>query len=200
MDAATRGRIFEPFFTTKGKGKGTGLGLSTVYGIVKQSGGYVWAYSELGVGTTFKIYLPRVALPAEAPSPAPVAAPSEPPTETILVVEDQEAAGEMIVEILRGEGYRVLSAADGVAAQDLLRRSRRGPPPPHGRRDAEVSGTDLARALAAEQPGMRVLYMSGYASDVITHHGVLDEGICFLQKPFTPAALSARVRQVLDKP
>ena len=200
MDAATQARIFEPFFTTKGKGKGTGLGLSTVYGIVKQSGGYVWAYSELGVGTTFKIYLPRVAEPVEAPGPAPVAAPREPPTETILVVEDQEAACEMIVEILRGEGYRVLAAADGVAAQDLLRRS---PEEVHLLLTdvvmPRISGTDLARALATEQPGMRVLYMSGYTSDVITHHGVLDEGISFLQKPFTPAALSARVRQVLDR-
>jgi len=198
MDPATQARIFEPFFTTKGKAKGTGLGLSTVYGIVKQSGGYVWVYSEVGVGTTFKIYLPRVDETPAAPGPARGETTHEPATQTILVVEDQEAAREMIVEILRGEGYRILAAADGAAAQEILRRS---PEEVHLLLTdvvmPKISGTDLARALAAEQPAMRVLYMSGYTNEVITHHGVLNEGVSFLQKPFTPAALSARVRQVL---
>jgi two-component system cell cycle sensor histidine kinase/response regulator CckA len=197
MDRATQSRIFEPFFTTKAKGKGTGLGLSTVYGIVKQSGGYIWVYSEPGVGTTFKVYLPRV--DAEVASPEPPVPGHGAVTETILVVEDQEAGREMIAEILGAEGYRILAAGDGSEAQELVRRSPE-------RIDLlltdvvmpRMSGNDLARALAAQHPEMRVLYMSGYTSDVISHHGVLDEGVMFLQKPFTPAALSKRVRQALD--
>jgi PAS domain S-box-containing protein len=200
MDAATQARIFEPFFTTKGKGKGTGLGLSTVYGIVKQSGGYVWVYSERGVGTTFKIYLPRVDEATEAPATARRQAAPAPATETILVVEDQEAACEMIVEILREEGYRVLAAGDGIQAQELLRRS----PETIDLLLTDVvmpkmSGTDLARALAEGQPRMRVLYMSGYTDEVITHHGVLNPGVSFLQKPFTTAALADRVREALGR-
>jgi PAS domain S-box-containing protein len=198
MDAATQARIFEPFFTTKDQAKGTGLGLSTVYGIVKQSGGYVWVYSEPGVGTTFKIYLPRVDAHVVDPGPSPRAG-GRPATETILVVEDQTSGREMIAEVLAAEGYRVLSAADGNEARELMRRSPE-------RIDLlltdvvmpRMGGNDLARALAIDQPKMRVLYMSGYTSDVITHHGVLDEGVSFLQKPFAPARLSERVRQILD--
>ena len=200
MDATTQARIFEPFFTTKGKGKGTGLGLSTVYGIVKQSGGYIWVYSEQGMGTTFKIYLPRVDEPPEAPEVATGQAARAPATETILVVEDQEAACEMIVEILREEGYRVLAASDGIQAQEVLRRS----PETVDLLLTDVvmpkmSGTDLARALAESQPRMRVLYMSGYTDEVITHHGVLNPGVSFLQKPFTTAALADRVRKALGR-
>jgi two-component system, cell cycle sensor histidine kinase and response regulator CckA len=197
MDPATQARIFEPFFTTKAKGKGTGLGLSTVYGIVKQSGGYVWVYSEPGLGTTFNIYLPRV--DAQVASREPAARKEGAITETILVVEDQDAGREMITEILGAEGYRIMAAADGNEAQELARRSPE-------RIDLlltdvvmpKMSGNDLARALTAHHPDMRVLYMSGYTSEMISHHGVLDEGILFLQKPFTPGALSKRVRQVLD--
>ena len=198
MDPATQARIFEPFFTTKGKGKGTGLGLSTVYGIVKQSGGYIWVYSEPGVGTSFKIYLPRVDAQVRAPEPVAAVA-GHAATETILVVEDQEAGREMITEILGAEGYRILAAGDGNEAQELLRRSPE-------KVDLlltdvvmpKMSGNDLARALATHQPHMRVLYMSGYTSEVISHHGVLDEGVSFLQKPFFPATLVMRVRRVLD--
>jgi PAS domain S-box-containing protein len=198
MDPATQARIFEPFFTTKPKGKGTGLGLSTVYGIVKQSGGYIWVYSEQGVGTTFKVYLPRVDAPVKSPEPA-ARATVRPAIETILIVEDQEAGREMITEILSAEGYRILSAGDGNEAQEVVRRSP-------GKIDLlltdvvmpKMSGNDLARALALHQPEMRVLYMSGYTTEVVTHHGVLDEGVSFLQKPFSPATLSTRVRQVLD--
>ncbi len=195
-----RRRIFEPFFTTKGKGKGTGLGLSTVYGIVKQSGGYIWVYSELGMGTTFKIYLPRVDEPPEAPEVAKRQAARTRASETILVVEDQEAACEMIVEILREEGYRVLAASDGIQAQEVLRRA----PETVDLLLTDVvmpkmSGTDLARALAPSQPRMRVLYMSGYTDEVITHHGVLNTGVSFLQKPFTTAALADRVREALGR-
>ena len=199
MDAATQARIFEPFFTTKGVGKGTGLGLAMVYGIVKQSGGYIWVNSEPGHGTTFKIYLPRV--DEEARLLRPEAAAMEMPrgSETVLLVEDEAAVRQMSREILEMCGYRVTEAADGNEAMALCERD-------DGAFDLlitdvvmpRMSGTELARRLAVARPEMRVLYMSGYTDQTIVRHGVLEDGTNFIQKPFSPDALARKAREVLD--
>jgi two-component system cell cycle sensor histidine kinase/response regulator CckA len=198
MDESTRARIFEPFFTTKPEGKGTGLGLATVYGIVKQSGGYIWAYSEVGYGTTFHVYLPRVedAVSVESLRAAPRRRVA---TETILVVEDERAARELVAEILRAEGYMVLLAADGQEAVDMAAQSTVAP-------DLlltdvilpKISGRLAAERIRAIHPRVKVLYMSGYTDDEVSRHGVLDPGIVLLQKPFTPDELISRVGEVLD--
>jgi CheY-like chemotaxis protein len=204
MDADTRTRAFEPFFTTKERGKGTGLGLATVYGIVKQSGGYVWVYSEPGIGTTFKIYLPRVAGPAEPPTVAPAAPVSHAEvrgTETILVVEDQDEVRELIRKMLESRGYRVLSAPNG---PDAVATAALHP----GTIDLLVtdvvmpgmSGPEVARLLAVTCKGIRVLFLSGYTSDAMVRRGLLESGAQFLQKPFSPGDLARRVRDVLDAP
>jgi PAS domain S-box-containing protein len=201
MDEQTRARIFDPFFTTKEKGKGTGLGLSTVYGIVKQSGGDIWVYSELGQGTTFKIYLPRELSVAKATVVTPPAVPMlSKGTETILVVEDEEALRKIAQRILGLAGYKVLTAANGhdallVSAEhagevQLLLTDVVMP---------RMSGRVLAEELVKTQPNLKVLYMSGYTDDAIVHHGVLEAGIHFLPKPFTSADLMRKVREVLDK-
>jgi PAS domain S-box-containing protein len=198
MDADVQARIFEPFFTTKEKGKGTGLGLSTVYGIVKQSSGYIWLYSERGRGTTFKIYLPRVGAPAQPTARSRDAGPLT-GTETILLAEDDVLLRPVVNQVLVRLGYTVLSA--GTAGEALDRaRSHDGPihllitdvvmPGPSGR--------ELARRLAEVRPDTRVLYVSGYTDDAIVHHGMLEPGLNFLQKPFLPAALARKVREVLD--
>jgi two-component system, cell cycle sensor histidine kinase and response regulator CckA len=197
MDAATQARIFEPFFTTKAKGKGTGLGLSTVYGIVKQSGGYIWLDSEPGRGATFQVYLPRVD-EAVQPVAAPRASGSLSGIETILVVEDERSVRQLVQRVLLRFGYAVLLAGTPNEASRLV-RSRKSPihllisdvvlP--------QMSGRALAEELLAHEPAMRVLYMSGYTDDAIVHHGVLDQGTPFLQKPFTPDALARKVREVL---
>ena len=198
MDAQTKARIFEPFFTTKEKGKGTGLGLSTVYGIVKQSGGYVWVYSEPGHGTTFKLYLPRVDAPAEPQAP-PRETATLTGTETILLAEDDDILRPLTKGLLAKLGYTVLEAESAEQALAVA-GARQGP---IHLLVADVvmpgaSGRELARRLAQSRPETRVLYVSGYTDDAIVHHGMLDPGLKFLQKPFTPAALARKVREVLD--
>jgi two-component system cell cycle sensor histidine kinase/response regulator CckA len=199
MDEATRARIFDPFFTTKEKGKGTGLGLSTVYGIVKQSGGHVWVYSEPGHGTTFKIYLPELAGAAQKTEAAAVEASIPRGSETILLVEDENVVRGLARKILEHAGYEVLEANRGEEAVRLS-LERAGPidllltdvvmP--------ETSGREVADRLSEMLPGIRVLFMSGYTDEAIVHHGVLDADVEFIQKPFTPAALAKKVREVLD--
>jgi len=198
MDEATRTRIFEPFFTTKEPGKGTGLGLSTVYGIVKQSGGSICVYSELGKGTTFKIYLPRVEEVAQEDQPARSAMPVH-GTETVLIVEDEEAVRRVARRILESAGYTVLTAANPGEALLLLERHQE---PVHLMLSDVVmpgmSGRDLAARIADIRPQIRILYMSGYTDDAILQRGVLDHAMHFIPKPYTPAELQRKVREVLD--
>ena len=199
MDEATQAHLFEPFFTTKEVGKGTGLGLATVYGIVKQSGGYIWVYSEPGRGTTVKVYLPRVPGAAEPPLPEP-----EPPAlrgghETVLLVEDAAPVRTLARRSLEACGYQVIDAADGPSALELSAR--------HTGEIAVLvtdvvmpgmSGRELAERLAPTRPAMKVLYTSGYTDDAMVRQGVLNAGVAFLQKPFVPDSLARKVREVLD--
>jgi len=201
MSPEVRERAFEPFFTTKEKGKGTGLGLSTCYGIVKQSGGNIWAYSEPGRGTTFKIYLPWVEeFPKETkhkPEPAEILK----GTETILAVEDEMEVRKLVAQILTGQGYTVIEASDGKEAMKVARENA-------GKKIhllltdvvmPGMSGRELAITLGLHHPKMKVLYMSGYTDNAIVHHGVLEEGVNYIQKPFTLNALARKVREVLDQ-
>jgi len=199
MDEETASKIFEPFFTTKERGKGTGLGLSTVYGIVKQSGGFIWVYSEPGKGSTFKVYFPRTEDRREVPDKG------DPPVEdlrggkTVLVVEDEESIRELAITILGQYGYAVLSAGDG---EEALRIA--------GEHQGEVSllltdvvmprmgGRELYERLRQLRPGIKVLYMSGYTDNAIVHQGVLDPGIAFLQKPCSPISMVRKVKDVLE--
>jgi CheY-like chemotaxis protein len=198
MDPATRGRIFEPFFTTKEPGKGTGLGLAMVYGIVKQSGGHIRVYSEPGVGTVFKVYLPRT---DDAPG-ADVADDTTLPRgrETILIVEDEEEVGSFAREVLEGLGYTVLEATNAADALliaeryvgfiDLLLTDVVMP---------RMGGTPLAAAVTAARPETKILFTSGYTDDAIVRHGGLEAGADLLEKPFSPDTLAVKVRAVLDR-
>jgi len=201
MDKETKSHLFEPFFTTKETGKGTGLGLSTVYGIIKQSGGNIWAYSEPGLGTTFKIYLSRVEKAAKVYKPRlkPKEAGAPGGTETILRVEDEEAVRSMVSKVLQNKGYTVLEARHGNEAIEVSERYE-------GSINLmvtdvimpQMSGRELAERLAPMRPEMHVLYMSGYPDNTIVQHGVLEPGTAFLQKPFTINALELKVREILD--
>ena len=201
MDAETKSHIFEPFFTTKEKGKGTGLGLATVYGIVKQSGGYIAVDSEPGRGTNFTILFPRVEEAVAAVKPAPAPAMPAGGSETILLVEDEAAVRNLIRDTLESYGYHVLEAGGGSEALRLS-REHQGPLPllltdvvmPG------MSGRAVAQAISAARPETRILYASGYTDEAIARHGVLDPGTDFIQKPFSPDDLARRVREVLDRP
>jgi two-component system cell cycle sensor histidine kinase/response regulator CckA len=201
MNPETVAHIFEPFYTTKESGQGTGLGLSTVYGIVKQSGGYIWVYSEPGKGTTFKVYLPRVAAQVDSKpemTQLPAAAKG---SETILLVEDEEAVRELASRILSAKGYSVVAAKNTREAEEFSEKHT-------GQIHLLLtdiimpgtSGRELARRIAGRHPRTRVLYMSGYTDNVLAQGGVLEAGLSFLQKPFTPGALVQKVRDVLDSP
>ena len=198
MDHQTQLRIFDPFFTTKELGKGTGLGLATVYGIVKQTGGYIWVYSEVNQGTSFKIYLPRI----ERTAPTKEQKIADLPvrgSETILFAEDSESLREMAVEYLQSVGYTVLSAASGNEALqraqdfsgtiDLLLTDVIMP---------ELNGPELAKQIALLRPAIKVMFTSGYASDTLGGRGSLDPAVAFIQKPYRPKALARRIREVLD--
>jgi CheY-like chemotaxis protein len=199
MDRETLERVFEPFFTTKPLGQGTGLGLATVYGIVKQTGGSVWAYSEVGRGTTFKVYLPRVWEQARVEH-EPQERPTLDGTETVLLVEDEDVVRAIALRVLADNGYHVLEARSG---EEALRVSGAH----DGRIDLLVTdvvmsgmnGRELADRLLEHRPATRVLYMSGYTEDTVIQRGVSAERI-FLGKPFTTGELTATVRQVLDTP
>ena len=199
MNAETQAHIFEPFFTTKEQGKGTGLGLATVYGIVKQSAGFIWVYSELGRGTTFKIYLPRIDEPGESVPASEARGHSVGGAETILLVEDEGALRALAARILQALGYRVLESD---SPEDALRIGEQHQEPIHLLLTdvvmPRISGRKIAESLAFLRPALKVLYMSGYTDDAVFRNGVLEPGATFIQKPFTPAALARKVREVLD--
>jgi CheY-like chemotaxis protein len=197
MDADTQSRAFEPFFTTKGPGAGTGLGLSTCYGIVKQHGGNIWLYSEPGEGTTFKIYLPAVDEHAQRKTRP--TAPARGGSETLLVVEDEPSVLSIAGRVLTSSGYRVLEAGDAAEAHEVFAEHR-------DEVDLlvtdvilpDINGRQLYEQLREQRPDLKVLFMSGYTDNAIVHHGVLDEGVEFMQKPFTPNQVARRVREALE--
>ncbi|MBN1570573.1 MAG: PAS domain S-box protein [Acidobacteria bacterium] len=199
MDEATRERVFEPFFSTKQKGKGTGLGLSTVYGIVKQSGGFIWVYSEPGRGTTFKIYFPKAEGALVGRKEEELLKPDLRGSETVLLVEDEMAVKELAARILREQGYNVLEASNGTEA---LRIAQEYAGEIHLIVTDVVmpgfSGKALVSRLESARPDIKALYISGYTDDAIVHHGILDSHVEFLQKPFTGGRLVRKVREVLN--
>ena len=199
MTKEVQAKIFEPFFTTKEKGKGTGLGLSTVYGIVKQSKGNIWVYSEPGKGSTFKIYLPRVEETVRIVEEPEEVAESLQGSETILLVEDEKMVRDIALKILRNYGYTVLCAGDGEEALHICRHHQE--PVQLMLTDVVMpgmSGRELAKRLEELHPEMKVLFMSGYTDNAIVHNGLLDKGIAFIPKPFTPVDLARKVREVLN--
>jgi two-component system, cell cycle sensor histidine kinase and response regulator CckA len=199
MNLETLAHLFEPFFTTKERGKGTGLGLATVYGVVKQSGGYIWVDSELGKGSSFKVYLPQIDEPVSAPVPAALPADSFRGAETILLVEDADALRKLAHALLEQNGYHVLAAQDGAEALKIVEQQReRIDPLLTDVIMPGMTGRSLADRLVAQQPGLRVLYMSGYTDSAIADQGVLELGTYLLHKPFTEETLIQKVREVLD--
>jgi CheY-like chemotaxis protein len=199
MDQDTRLRVFEPFFTTKEKGKGTGLGLSTVYGIVRQSGGNVWVYSEIGKGTTFKVYLPQIEDEVAERTATKEDLTRHRGTETVLLVEDEDMVRKLTIELLEESGYVVLEANGGEQAMQLFTAHTE-------RIDLLItdvvmpimSGKEVAEQLRNVHPETKVLFMSGYTDEAIVHHGIVDSHIAFIQKPFSESALTRKVRAVLD--
>jgi len=199
MDKKTQSHIFEPFFTTKEQGKGTGLGLATVYGIVKQSQGHIWVYSEVGKGTVFKIYFPRIGAPVDIEDAEKIAPDSLRGSETILVVEDEKAVLHTVCRSLREYGYTILEAGAGLEALEICEKNK----------DKirliisdvimpEMNGRELSDRIEPLYPNIKFIFMSGYTENAIVHHGMLDEGIIFLQKPFTTINLLQKIREVLD--
>jgi CheY-like chemotaxis protein len=198
IDKAIQSRIFEPFFTTKDKAKGAGIGLATVFGIVKQSEGNIWVYSELGLGTTFKVYLPIVRGNVSAATKTATVLPEG--TETVLLVEDEEVVRAVTKEILEMSGYKVLLASDGDGALEVCRQNGAAIDllvsdviMPH------MNGQELAKRALAVKPDLRVLFMSGYTDDAIVHHGVIHDCVNFIQKPFSPEDFLVKVRDVLSQ-
>jgi len=198
MDAETQAHIFEPFFTTKEKGKGTGLGLAMVYGIVKQSGGFIWVYSELGKGTSFKIYLPRVGQTEEHISTSHPSAEVPTGSETVLLAEDEQDVREIAREFLESGGYRVIEAGDGTAAIQLAHQNK-------GKIQLLVTdmvmpgmtGQELAVRLQADHPGLNVIFMSGYSERAASEMADADPSIRLLSKPFSRAAILRAVSESL---
>jgi PAS domain S-box-containing protein len=199
MDAATQARLFEPFFTTKGKGRGTGLGLSTVYGIVKQSNGFIWVYSELGKGTTFKIYLPRAEGQVKEVLEENDEGPRLQGSEVMLIVEDEEALRALTCRVFREHGYQTLEASNGIDALDIAKKHV-------GIIHMVVTdvvmpamgGNALVSQLKAARPEIKALFVSGYTDNAIVHHGILDSDVEFLQKPYTAESLLRKAREILD--
>jgi two-component system, cell cycle sensor histidine kinase and response regulator CckA len=198
MDKETQSRIFEPFFTTKEKGKGTGLGLSTVYGIVKQTGGFIFAHSDIGHGTTFRIYLPRVEDVTDHTAPVKSTTAAAGGSETVLLVEDEESVRQLVRDTLLSRGYKVIEAQNGEAGLKVSQEYE-------GVIEMLITdvvmpgigGRELAQRVSAARPRIKVLFLSGYTEDAIIHEGVLEPGTAFLQKPFTLQTLSRKVRDVL---
>jgi CheY-like chemotaxis protein len=199
MDEETKSHIFEPFFTTKEIGKGTGLGLSTVYGVVKQSGGYIWVYSELGQGSVFKIYLPRVDAAVQQSRPSELAPELLRGVETILLVEDEQSVRTLTRSLLEDGGYTVLEASNGMHALELA--GRHSGPIHLLLTDMVMPGMNgrvLAQKMTEGHPGIRVVYISGYTGSLSGHEELFDSGATLIQKPFSRSTLLWKLREVLD--
>jgi CheY-like chemotaxis protein len=200
MTDEVKAHLFEAFFTTKPKGKGTGLGLATCQTIIQQSGGHIGVYSEVGKGTSFKVYFPRVDQPLDAATRPVLTGPLPRGTETLLVVEDEPAVRHLARGILQTQGYEVLSAANGQDALHVV-REHKGSPIRLVITDVVMplmGGKVMAEWLKTTYPNLKILFTSGYTDDAITHHGVLEPGVAFLPKPYTPAILVRKVRAMLD--